>query len=133
MELALPLWFEVGSFVVLLLVLAFDLLIVYKRPHIPSQKESALWVAFYVALALVFGILFQYFAIAPMRGLGVRDGLRAAAKADVVAVKVRPVALTDFRKSRRSRESFVDMRTPYSNGRTLTVDTRRPSHRSRTT
>ncbi|QNE34534.1 TerC family protein [Leifsonia shinshuensis] len=57
MELALPLWFEVGSFVVLLLVLAFDLLIVYKRPHIPSPKESALWVAFYVGLALVFALL----------------------------------------------------------------------------
>jgi tellurite resistance protein TerC len=57
LELALPLWFEVGSFVVLLLVLAFDLLIVYKRPHIPSPKESALWVAFYVGLALVFALL----------------------------------------------------------------------------
>ncbi|WP_434317235.1 TerC family protein [Leifsonia sp. P73] len=57
MELALPLWFEVGSFVVLLLVLAFDLLIVYKRPHIPSPRESALWVAFYVGLALIFALL----------------------------------------------------------------------------
>ncbi|MGH1522912.1 TerC family protein [Leifsonia sp. L25] len=57
MELALPLWFEVGSFVVLLLILAFDLLIVYRRPHIPSPRESALWVAFYVGLALVFALL----------------------------------------------------------------------------
>jgi len=57
MELALPAWFEIGSFVVLLLVLAFDLLYVYKRPHIPSPKESALWVSFYVALALVFALL----------------------------------------------------------------------------
>jgi hypothetical protein len=38
------------------------------------------------ALALAFGIVFQYFAIAPMRGLGVRDGLRAAAKADTVSL-----------------------------------------------
>jgi tellurite resistance protein TerC len=57
MTLALPLWFEIGSMVVLLLVLAFDLLIVFKRPHIPSPKESALWVSFYVALALVFALL----------------------------------------------------------------------------
>jgi tellurite resistance protein TerC len=57
MELALPLWFEVGSIVVLLLVLAFDLLIVYKRPHIPSPKESSLWIAFYVGLALIFALL----------------------------------------------------------------------------
>jgi hypothetical protein len=33
-------------------------------------------------LALAFGIIFQYFAIAPMRGLGLKDGLIAAAKAD---------------------------------------------------
>jgi hypothetical protein len=32
-------------------------------------------------LALAFGIIFQYFAIAPMRGLGLKDGLIAAAKA----------------------------------------------------
>ncbi|AGW41110.1 membrane protein, tellurium resistance [Leifsonia xyli subsp. cynodontis DSM 46306] len=57
MELALPLWFEIGSFVVLLAILAFDLLIVFKRPHIPSPRESALWVSFYVALALVFALL----------------------------------------------------------------------------
>jgi len=56
-ELALPLWFEIGSFVVLLLILAFDLLIIFKRPHIPSPKEAALWVTFYVALALVFALL----------------------------------------------------------------------------
>jgi tellurite resistance protein TerC len=56
-ELALPAWFEIGSFVVLLLILAFDLLIVFKRPHIPSPKESTLWVSFYVALALVFALL----------------------------------------------------------------------------
>ena len=34
------------------------------------------------ALAVALGIVFQYFAIAPMRGLGLRDGLKAAAKAD---------------------------------------------------
>ena len=37
-------------------------------------------------LAVSFGIVFQYFAIAPMRGLGVRDGLKAAAKADIVSL-----------------------------------------------
>jgi hypothetical protein len=37
-------------------------------------------------LALSFGIVFQYFAIAPMRGLGLRDGLKAAAKADFIAL-----------------------------------------------
>jgi hypothetical protein len=37
-------------------------------------------------LALTLGILFQYYAIAPMRGLGVRDGLEAAARADFVSL-----------------------------------------------
>jgi hypothetical protein len=37
-------------------------------------------------LAVAFGIVFQYFAIAPMRGLGLKDGLQAAAKADVISL-----------------------------------------------
>jgi hypothetical protein len=36
--------------------------------------------------ALAFGIVFQYFAIAPMRGLGLKDGLTAAAKADFISL-----------------------------------------------
>jgi tellurite resistance protein TerC len=57
MEAALPAWFEITSFVVLLLILAVDLVLAYKRPHIPSTRESALWVSFYVGLALVFALL----------------------------------------------------------------------------
>lgn len=44
-------------------------------------------------LALAFGIVFQYFAIAPMRGLGVTDGLRAAAKADFISLTFFEVGL----------------------------------------
>lgn len=43
--------------------------------------------------ALALGILFQFFAIAPMRGLGVRDGLVAAAKADVLSLTAFEVGL----------------------------------------
>jgi hypothetical protein len=43
--------------------------------------------------ALAFGIAFQYFAIAPMRGLGVKDGLRAAAKADVLSLTAFEIGL----------------------------------------
>ena len=57
MELALPLPFEIGSLVILTLILVGDLLYVFKRPHIPSMKEAGLWVAFYVSLALVFTVL----------------------------------------------------------------------------
>ncbi|MDA8297823.1 MAG: DUF4396 domain-containing protein [Actinomycetota bacterium] len=37
-------------------------------------------------LALTFGIAFQYFAIAPMRGLGPKEGLIEAAKADFLSL-----------------------------------------------
>lgn len=57
MDLALPLSFEIGSLVVLTLVLVADLLIVFKRPRVPSLREASLWVAFYVTLALVFALL----------------------------------------------------------------------------
>ncbi|KZE41486.1 TerC family protein [Microbacterium sp. T32] len=58
MELQLDPVFQTVTLVVLVLVLAADLLIILARPHIPSPKESALWVVFYVVLALAFaGIL----------------------------------------------------------------------------
>jgi hypothetical protein len=44
-------------------------------------------------LALIFGIVFQYFAIAPMRGLGVRDGLIAATKADFISLTAFEIGL----------------------------------------
>ncbi|MFG6502426.1 TerC/Alx family metal homeostasis membrane protein [Microbacterium sp. P05] len=59
MELELPLAFEIGSLVVLTLILLGDLLLILKRPHIPSTRESTLWVVFYVVLALIFaGIMY---------------------------------------------------------------------------
>ncbi|WP_036319212.1 TerC family protein [Microbacterium indicum] len=55
----IPLWFEIGSLSILVVILLADLLLILKRPHIPSTRESALWVSFYIALALVFaGLLF---------------------------------------------------------------------------
>lgn len=62
MDLNLPVWFEVGSFVVLGLILLGDLVYAYRRPHVPSTRESALWVSFYLALALVFAGLMLAFA-----------------------------------------------------------------------
>ena len=44
-------------------------------------------------LAIIFGLAFQYFVIAPMRGLGVRDGIRAAFKADFLALTAFEVGL----------------------------------------
>nr|WP_221234271.1 TerC family protein [Terrimesophilobacter mesophilus] len=47
-------WFELGALIVLSVIIIADLVIAYRRPHIPSVRESSLWVGFYVALALVF-------------------------------------------------------------------------------
>lgn len=44
-------------------------------------------------LALALGIAFQYFAIAPMRGLGVRGGLKAAARADFISLTAFEIGL----------------------------------------
>jgi tellurite resistance protein TerC len=53
----LPVWFEVATFVGLTVLLLADLAIVARRPHVPSMREASLWVTFYVALALVFGVV----------------------------------------------------------------------------
>lgn len=53
-ELALPAAFEIGTYIVLLLILTIDVVLAYKRPHVPSTRESALWIGFYVTLALIF-------------------------------------------------------------------------------
>ena len=51
--------FEFITLGVLVVILILDLLYVVKRPHEPSMKEASLWIAFYVALALVFaGLMF---------------------------------------------------------------------------
>jgi tellurite resistance protein TerC len=49
--------FEVWALVVLTGLLLFDLALVARRPHVPSLRESGLWVAFYVVLALGFSIV----------------------------------------------------------------------------
>jgi tellurite resistance protein TerC len=68
LELQLPLWFEITSITVLILIVIADLVLAYKRPHIPSTRESSLWVGFYVALALIFAVLMFLFAGAEHAG-----------------------------------------------------------------
>jgi len=50
-----------------------------------AEKIFAVWVLDFI-LAFGFGIAFQYFTIAPMGGLGLRDGLIAALKADTLSL-----------------------------------------------
>ena len=49
-------WVWIATLLALGAVLAVDLLIIGRRPHEPSMKESGGWVAFYVGLALLFGV-----------------------------------------------------------------------------
>ncbi|MFT4029168.1 MAG: TerC family protein [Protaetiibacter sp.] len=68
MQLALPPWFEIGTYVVLALILAVDLLLAYRRPHVPSNRESLIWIGFYVLLALVFAGLMLWLGDAEHAG-----------------------------------------------------------------
>ncbi len=61
-DYVIPLWFEIASFAVLSVILIADLLLIIKRPHVPTPKESGLWTAFYVGLALLFGFLLSLVA-----------------------------------------------------------------------
>ncbi|MFC4242742.1 TerC/Alx family metal homeostasis membrane protein [Gryllotalpicola reticulitermitis] len=56
----IPLWFEFTSYGVLILILAGDLTLAYLRPHVPSPRESGLWIAFYVVLALLFAAALHF-------------------------------------------------------------------------
>ncbi len=58
----IPVWFEIGSLIVLVIVLIADLLLILARPHIPSMREASLWIVFYVALALAFAVLLGLFS-----------------------------------------------------------------------
>ena len=50
-------WFQAISSGLLLAILIADLLVSVKRPHIPSTKESTVWVGFYAGLALAFAAI----------------------------------------------------------------------------
>lgn len=48
--------FEIFSMIAVTAILLADVLLIFKRPHVPSAKESTLWVGFYAALALIFAL-----------------------------------------------------------------------------
>lgn len=50
-----------------------------------AEKTFAVWIPDYL-VAFAIGIVFQYFTIAPMRGLGPGEGIRAAIKADFLSI-----------------------------------------------
>ncbi|GAA3342743.1 TerC family protein [Curtobacterium pusillum] len=58
----LPVVFETGSIVALVAILLADLFVVARRSHVPTVKESSLWVSLYVGLALLFALATLVFA-----------------------------------------------------------------------
>jgi tellurite resistance protein TerC len=68
MELHLPLWFEICTIVVLMLIIIGDLVLAYRRPRVPSTRESSVWVGVYVGLALAFAVLVYFTAGAEHAG-----------------------------------------------------------------
>jgi tellurite resistance protein TerC len=68
MDGAVPIWFEVAAYIFVVALLAIDFVVVHHRPHVPSMRESALWVAFYSILAIAFGFTLMAFAGADSGG-----------------------------------------------------------------
>ncbi len=54
MEISIGFW--IGFFVFVLIMLTLDLFVFHKKDHTPSIKESLLWSAFWIGLAIVFNI-----------------------------------------------------------------------------
>jgi hypothetical protein len=50
-----------------------------------AEKTFAVWIPDFI-VAFAIGIFFQYFTIAPMRGLGPGEGIVAAVKADIASI-----------------------------------------------
>ena len=60
-----------------------------------GNKLFAVWILDYI-LAFLLGIVFQYFTIAPMRGLGLGAGIWAAVKADALSLTAWQVGMYAF-------------------------------------
>jgi tellurite resistance protein TerC len=52
-----PLWFQASTLGVLGVLLAADLLVVARRPRVPSMTECAAWVTAYIGLAAAFAVV----------------------------------------------------------------------------
>lgn len=63
--------------------------------HLFAEKIFASWILDFI-LALVVGILFQYFALKPMRSSGRIDTLKAALKADILSLSAWQIGMYGF-------------------------------------
>ena len=51
-----PVYAWVITVVVMLAVLAIDVFIIGRRPHVPSMKEAGIFIGIFVGLAILFGL-----------------------------------------------------------------------------
>jgi hypothetical protein len=78
------------------LVFAFPVIAVwFGWRGIFGDRIFAVWIVDYI-FAYLFGILFQYFTIAPMRGLSLGQGLIAAIKADTLSLTAWQIGMYGF-------------------------------------
>lgn len=78
------------------LVFAFPVIAVAFGWHsIFAEKMFAVWIVDFL-FAYAFGIVFQYFTIAPMRGLALGPGLVAAVKADTLSLTAWQIGMYGF-------------------------------------
>ncbi|HTV80486.1 MAG TPA: DUF4396 domain-containing protein [Steroidobacteraceae bacterium] len=63
--------------------------------HLFRERIFAVWVLDYL-LAFAVGIAFQYFTLAPMRGLSFLQGIRAAVKADALSLTAWQIGMYGF-------------------------------------
>ena len=54
-NLFIPTWLWCATIALYLGLFALDLIVVARRPHVPSTRECVLWLAFYVSVAIGFG------------------------------------------------------------------------------
>jgi tellurite resistance protein TerC len=64
----IPPWLEIGALVVMGIVILADLGLAFARPRVPSIRESSIWIAFYVLLALGFAALLFTFGNGNLSG-----------------------------------------------------------------
>lgn len=83
----------IGDLVAEFALVAFPVIgVVVGRGTLYDDEIFAGWIIDFV-LAFALGVVFQYFSIAPMRGLGLRAGIVAALKADALSISAWQVGM----------------------------------------
>jgi hypothetical protein len=84
-----------GDIVAEWLVFALPAIAVWFGWHgIFSEKMFAVWIVDFL-FAFVFGVAFQYFTIAPMRHLGLAQGIWQALKADTLSLSAWQIGIKE--------------------------------------